>query len=74
MDRFPKRVQQAIVDAVGSLADDPRPRGSRKLTGSLAGLLGLYRIRVGEYRVAYQIDDSERTVLIVRVGSRQQIY
>jgi len=52
------------------LADEPRPDGSRKLRG--AG--DLYRIRVGSYRVVYEIDDSIRIVVISRIGHRRDVY
>ena len=52
------------------LPEDPRPRGTK----SLKGHPGLYRIRVGEYRVVYEIDDAARVVTVTRVRLRAQAY
>jgi mRNA interferase RelE/StbE len=52
------------------LANDPRPPGCDKL----AGLEALYRIRVGHYRIVYQIRDQELVVLIVKIRHRREVY
>ena len=67
---LPKRDQRRVVRAIDALADDPRPEGVRKLTGAEDA----YRIRVGDYRIIYQIADEVLTVLVVRVGHRKDIY
>jgi len=59
-----------IVDAVGSLADDPRPHGCTKMQGSDCA----YRIRVGDYRVIYEIYEDRVVVEVVRVRHRREIY
>lgn len=58
-----------LVEAIRNLGDDPRPYGCRKLTGREG-----WRIRVGDYRVIYEIDDSRRTVTILHVGNRRDVY
>ncbi len=58
-----------IVTAINALAANPRPPGCVKLTGREA-----WRIRVGTYRVIYEIDDEARIVTIVDVGHRRDIY
>ncbi len=58
-----------IVTAINALAANPRPQGCVKLTGRDA-----WRIRVGTYRVIYEIDDGPRIVTIVDVGHRRDIY
>lgn len=59
-----------IRDAIASLAEDPRPAiASRKLKGREG-----YRLRVGDYRVIYDIDDEEEIVSVLDVGHRQGIY
>ena len=68
--RLPVEVQRRIVRAVAALADEPRPRGSVKLSAQD----DLWRIRVGQYRVVYAIDDDRLTVLVVRVAHRKDIY
>ncbi|HKI98120.1 MAG TPA: type II toxin-antitoxin system RelE/ParE family toxin [bacterium] len=67
---LPKDDARRVDSAILSLADEPRPDGSRKLRG--AG--DLYRIRVGSYRVVYEIDDSIRIVVISRIGHRRDVY
>jgi mRNA interferase RelE/StbE len=52
------------------LADEPRPAGCRKL----AGLDDAWRIRVGDYRIVYVVDDLARTVTVTRIGHRRDIY
>ena len=54
---------------IGALADDPRPHGSEKLSGQER-----YRIRQGQYRAVYAIDDDERTVVVVKVAHRRDVY
>ena len=59
-----------VVDGIRSLADDPTPPGCRKITGSEND----WRIRVGSYRVIYEIDDEARQVRIMRVRHRREVY
>jgi mRNA interferase RelE/StbE len=60
---------ERVCDAIRSLAGNPRPPGCRKLVGRDG-----WRIRVGDYRVIYAIDDPARTVLVLHVGHRRDIY
>jgi mRNA interferase RelE/StbE len=55
---------------IRALADDPRPQGSEKITGSD----DLYRIRSGDYRAIYTIQDDRLVVLVVRVAHRRDVY
>jgi len=59
-----------IVAKVKALASNPRPPGSRKITGSKND----WRIRIGDYRVIYEVDDAERAVRIMRVRHRREVY
>jgi len=52
------------------LSDEPRPLGCRKI----AGVAGLWRIRVGNYRIVYQIREKELLVLVIKVGHRKDVY
>ncbi|MDH3771893.1 MAG: type II toxin-antitoxin system RelE/ParE family toxin [Nitrospirota bacterium] len=52
-----------------ALAYDPRPKSSRKLTGREG-----WRLRVGDYRVLYDINDAKQTITIVHVGHRRDVY
>lgn len=68
-DKLPKAVQSRLAEAIDSLAAEPRPRGTVKLTGADA-----YRLRVGTYRIAYTVKDVRLVVLIVKVAHRRDIY
>ena len=59
-----------IVAAVEALADDPYPRGSKKLVGSEH----TYRIRIGDYRVIYSLYTARVIIEIIRVGHRKTVY
>lgn len=59
-----------LVTAIESLAADPRPPDSRKL----AGFDGIWRIRVGDYRVCYAWEQDELVILILTVGRRADVY
>ena len=59
-----------IVSKIDSLAADPRPSGTKKLRG----YKDLWRIRVGNYRIVYIIDDDRRMVSVTRVAHRREVY
>jgi mRNA interferase RelE/StbE len=67
---LPRNVQERILARAEALAINPRTHGTEKLSGAD----DLYRIRVGTYRVVYQIQDDALRVLIVRVGHRKDVY
>ncbi len=67
---LPRDVQRRILKHIEDLADDPRPPGVKKLSGAE----DLYRIRIGDYRVIYQIRDKVLLVVVVRIGHRGDIY
>lgn len=64
-----KRDRQRIVARIRSLARDPRPLGSQKLTAREQ-----YRVRQGAYRIVYEIDGAERTVTVFKIGHRKGAY
>ena len=68
--RLPLALFQRVDERIQALREDPRPPGVRKLVGPLEG----WRIRVGDYRVIYQIDDGAQTVTVVRVKHRRDVY
>ena len=70
LQRLPSPVQRRIERAIDALAGVPRPPGCTKL----AGEEDLYRIRVGDYRVIYQLRDDRLLVVVVRVGPRGSVY
>jgi len=59
-----------IVEKIKSLSENPHPAGSRKLSGSQND----WRIRIGDYRALYEIDNKARTVKIMRVKHRREVY
>ena len=59
-----------IVEAIRALADNPRPVGCKKLAGSDKD----WRVRVGDYRVLYEIEDQVRVVRVMRVRHRRDAY
>ena len=67
--KLPKLVSVRIFQKIQLLATDPRPAGCKKLVG-----LPHYRIRIGDYRVIYGIDDGALIILIVEVGHRRDVY
>lgn len=67
--KLPKNLIARLDRAILALADDPRPPGCKKLTG-----YDLYRIRVGEWRVIYAIEDDILVVLVVEVAPRSSAY
>ena len=67
---LPTRERQRVADQIDALKADPRPKGCKELKGRE----DFYRIRVGDYRVVYQIEDEVLLILIVRVGDRKEIY
>lgn len=62
-------LRSRIAAAIDALGSDPRPAGTSKLAGR-----DDYRIRVGDHRIVYAVDDSERLVLIARIAHRREIY
>jgi mRNA interferase RelE/StbE len=64
------RTARRVDGAILGLADNPRPAGCSKLTGES----GLWRIRVGDYRVLYEIQDEQLIVIVVAVAHRREIY
>lgn len=68
--KFDPTVRRRIIEAITALGAEPRPPGSETLTGSP----GWRRIRIGSYRVSYDVRDDTLVVLVIRVGSRGGIY
>ena len=67
--QIPKKDIQRILKRINSLKEDPRPAGVEKLSGD-----DKYRIRQGNYRILYMIEDEIITVTIVKVGHRRDVY
>ena len=67
---LPSQIQQRLKSLIDSLAATPRPYGSEKLSGTDQ----LYRLRVGDYRIVYTVEDDRLLVLVVKVGHRREVY
>lgn len=67
---LPNQAVSRIIISIMSLADNPRPHGTKKLKGTQ----NTWRIRVGDYRVVYSVDDIVRVVDIRKIGHRKDIY
>lgn len=67
---LPKPARTRVLAAISALADDPRPTGARKLVGEDIA----WRIRVGDYRVIYDVVDQALTVIVVRASHRRDGY
>jgi mRNA interferase RelE/StbE len=68
-EAIPNPVFQKLRAAIFAIADNPRPSGSKKLKGREG-----YRIRVGDYRVIYEIKDDVLIIKVIRIGHRKEIY
>jgi mRNA interferase RelE/StbE len=69
--RLPRTDRERIMAAIETLGEEPRPSDVTKLSGSRGSI---YRIRVGDYRVLYKIEDDTLMIYVVRVGDRKDIY
>ena len=69
LEAIPKRDRKRIATRVQALASDPRPPSCEKLSGQEK-----YRIRQGDYRVLYSVNDNEAVVVIVKIAHRREVY
>ncbi len=67
---IPGKDKARVATAIEKLSMDPRPPGCRKLTGEIS----TYRVRVGVYRVIYEIEDLVLRILILKIGRRKDVY
>ena len=69
LEALPPKDRRRIATRIQTLANDPRPPGAEKLSGD-----DKYRVRQGDYRVLYQIDDQAKAVTVVKIGHRSDVY
>jgi mRNA interferase RelE/StbE len=69
LDALPSAIHERISSRILSLEVNPRARGVKKLSGKEE-----YRLRVGDYRVLFTVDDSTKLVKIIAVGHRREVY
>jgi len=70
LEKVPNAVGERIAAAIDTLAFEPRPPGCKKLVNQE----NLWRIRVGDYRIVYQVHDRQLIVLVVRIAHRREVY
>ena len=70
LDGLPSAIQRRLAQRIDALASEPRPSGIKRLVGAP----GVFRLRVGEFRVLYRIDDPVQRVTVEKVGHRRDVY
>ncbi|MBE9092198.1 type II toxin-antitoxin system RelE/ParE family toxin [Microcystis aeruginosa LEGE 11464] len=68
--KLPSSIRQRVSDSLEKLQQDPRPSGVVKLKGEDK----MYRLRVGDYRIVYTIEDNDKIIKVTRIGHRQDVY
>jgi len=68
--KLPRPVRDRVLDAIEDLGEDPRPHGAKKLVGEKTA----WCIRIGDYRVIYDVLDTGLIVSVVRAGHRREVY
>ncbi len=68
--QLPQPIAEKVAERIKALAENPRPDGCRKLTGSARS----YRIRINDYRVVYSIADQRLIIQVIKIGRRKDIY
>jgi len=69
LEELPRGTYERVRDAIFALAENPRPHGCKKLAGRDG-----WRIRVGDYRAIYEVDDKQQSVTVFHVGHRRDVY
>ena len=69
LEAIPKKDRRRLATRIEELSENPRPPGCEKLSGH-----NLFRIRQGNYRVLYSVEDRDLVILVIRVGHRRDVY
>lgn len=69
LERLPDKLRRQVAKRIQALTNNPRPAGVEKLTGK-----ELYRVRQGDHRIVYSIEDAELVVRAMRIGHRRDVY
>ena len=69
IEALPRKERKRIVSRIRGLSSNPRPAGSEKLSGQ-----DKYRLRQGDYRILYEVNDKQLFLVIVKVGHRSEVY
>lgn len=67
---LPKKEQSKVIKRIFKLAEEPIPSGSKKLKG----VESLYRVRQGNWRIVYTVENKKLSVLVIKVGHRREVY
>ena len=70
LQKLPAKVVRRVFPELEALASNPRPQGCKKLQGGA----NEWRIRVGDYRIVYAIDDAEKIIDVARIAHRREVY
>ncbi len=70
LKRLPAQIRTRVDERILALATKPRPQGVEKLSGSDCS----YRLRIGDYRILYEIHDQILHILVVKIGHRREVY
>lgn len=68
--KLPRPIRDRVLEGIEELGEDPRPNESKKLAGEQTA----WRIRIGDYRVIYDVFDDELVVIVVRAAHRREVY
>ncbi len=69
LTKITEKEQNRIIEAIRNLSQNPKPMGVKKLSGREA-----WRIRVGSYRIIYEIQDDKLLIVVISIGHRREIY
>jgi len=69
LNNLPKHIAESAILKIGTLSDNPRPRISKKLKGEES-----YRLRIGDYRIIYIIDDRNKAITVFKIRHRKNAY
>ncbi|MBF0098725.1 MAG: type II toxin-antitoxin system RelE/ParE family toxin [Magnetococcales bacterium] len=70
LDALPRAIWQRVRGAIDHLSVDPRPHAAIKMKGSSES----WRIRIGDHRIVYTIEDDQLIVLVIKIGHRREVY
>ena len=70
LERLPLDIQNRLAGKISALAENPRPLGTKTLKGTKGDL----RLRVGDYRIVYRIEDERLLIRVVKIGHRSEVY
>jgi len=71
LEKLPEDAKRSVAAAIRGLANEPLPNGCKALQGASKGT---YRIRIGDYRVIYELHRARLVVLVIKIGNRSDVY